>query len=252
MTLSSISVLSSLLIARVISFRSSQWIFSPNTPHVKTSPEWELIIREALSYLSSLFVHKYSSSHRSYDAIWRIHEKNSSPSWRHNDSFPFHREWNSEWKNEAFTKRIWSDSLTSPYTSHDCTPLVSLQELLVSQLTDQRLYYEKLIAQNTVHLLESGHHIPSTVERIISPHGQLHHRHHSPFALPPNSDSMQWAEHADQELETIENIKLDISGKLPWSLSSYSLNLTQVLNMNTLWLFKRLGQRFLSPLFPSL
>jgi hypothetical protein len=92
----------------------------------------------------------------------------------------------------------------------------------VSQLTDQRLYYEKLIAQNTVHLLESGHHIPSTVDhRFISSHGQSHH--HSSVTLvspPPPShqqydSSMQWAEHADQELETIENIKLDISGRVP-------------------------------------
>lgn len=65
---------------------------------------------------------------------------------------------------------------------------------------EQRLYYEKVLAQNTVHLLESGHNIPS-VDRFISEENS------SESAL-----SGQWAEHADQELAHIENIKLEISG----------------------------------------
>jgi hypothetical protein len=80
--------------------------------------------------------------------------------------------------------------------------------LLVSQLTDQRLYYEKLLAQNTVQILESGHHIPS-VDRFLMD---------SEYLFDSSPQSKQWAEHADQELATIENIKLDISGKFAFTL----------------------------------
>jgi hypothetical protein len=70
------------------------------------------------------------------------------------------------------------------------------------------LYYEKLLAQNTVHLLESGHHIPS-VDRFIM---------NSEHLFDSSPQSRQWAEHADQELAMIQNIKVDISGDISFLL----------------------------------
>jgi hypothetical protein len=40
----------------------------------------------------------------------------------------------------------------------------------------------------------------------------------SEYLFASSPQSKQWAEHADQELATIENIKLDISGKFAFTL----------------------------------